>query len=232
MDWAFSDTAPLLGVVGINLILSCDNLLAAGLATRNLPGTQRNIALLVGITSAVVLQGAATLMVASLLRLALVSCIAGILLIWIAIRLQYDGGGNVSLSGGGTFLRSILTVTIAYLLMCADNILAIAAIAQNHPIALILGLLLSCLLLIPGSLLVAELMRRYPLLVTGAAALLGWTAGKMLVPGLALFGSALESEAAQMLTPIIVTIVVVTSPLWWRGRNCAVQVDAKPIPRH
>jgi YjbE family integral membrane protein len=232
VSWNFADTARLIEIVGVNLILSGDNAVVVGLAIRKLPAAQRKTASIAGITGAVVVQTAATLTVASVLRLSVVSCIGGILLTWIAIRLLQDNGGSPgSLDGSGDVFHSIITVISAYLVMCLDNILAVAAVAREHPALLVFGLLLSCVLLIPGSLLIAELMKRYPLLVTAGAALLGWTAGTMIAPALALFRHGLDGKMAQTLAPLLMTIVIVTSPSWWPGRYHSNPVGAKPSLR-
>lgn len=225
-----ADLMPLIEVVGINLILSGDNLLVAGLATRNLTVTTRRTALIVGIGGAVMVQAAATLMIASLLRIALVSCAAGILLTWVAIRLLRDAGNGATSRGednDNTF-RSIVTVAGAYLLMCLDNILAVAALAQGHPVLLVLGLLLSCVVLIPGSVVVAELMKRFSLLVTAAAAFLGWIAGTMIVTALGRFTHDLDGKVTHSVVPLVIMIIVVSSPLWAPGHIHRVSENVHP----
>ncbi len=224
------DLMPLIEVVGINLILSGDNLLVAGLAARNLTVTKRKTALIVGIGGAVIVQAAATLMVASLLRVTIVSCVAGVLLTWVAIRLLRDAGHGATSRGGdndNTF-RSIVTVAGAYLLMCLDNILAVAALAQGHPVSLVLGLLLSCVVLIPCSVVVAELMKRFPLLVTAAAAFLGWIAGTMIVTSLGRFTRDLDGKVTHSVLPLVIMLIVVSSPWWWPGQIRRVSEDAHP----
>lgn len=215
----FADAWKLVEIVGVNLILSGDNAVMVGLALRKLPATQRKTASIAGIGGAVLVQIMATLTIASLLRLPVVSCVGGILLTWVAIRLLRNDSGREASFGeaGRSAWHSIVTVIAAYLVMCIDNILAIAALAQAHPALLVFGLLLSCALLIPGSVLVAELMRRYPLLVTAGGALLGWTAGTMITSAVALFRDGPHGIMAQMLVPALVTTLVVTSPRWWFG---------------
>lgn len=228
-----ADLTPLLEVVGINLILSGDNLVVAGLAARNLTGRKRKIVLTVGIAGAVAVQTGATLMAASLLRVAIVSCIAGVVLIWVAIRLLRDTGNGATSRGGGndnTF-RSIVTVAGSYLLMCLDNILAVAAVAQGHPVLLALGLLLSCLVLIPCSVVVAGLMKRFRLLVVAAAAFLGWIAGAMIVTALAHFTRDLQNPVMHTVVPLVMTIVVLSSPWWMPGHLHHVNTQSRPPQR-
>lgn len=213
----------------MNSILSGDNLVVVGLALRQLPVAQRKTASVAGITGAVIIEIAATLLVASALRFPPVECVAGVLLTWIAIRLvRNNPASSDSLNEPPTDLRHpIVTVTTGYLVMCIDNVLAVAALARGHPLPLAVGLLLSCALLIPGSLLIANLMRRYPLLVTAGAAVLGWTAGTMMAAVFPRFRNSLGSEIMQPVMALLMAVVVVTSPLWWPDRDRRRQVDVK-----
>lgn len=229
MSWDFANVARLIEIITVNLILSGDNAVVVALALHKLPAAQRKVASIAGLAGAVLVQIAATLTVASLLRLAAVSCVGGCLLTWIAIRLLHDDGGEVSPGQDSPGLsHSIAAVIIAYLVMSLDNILAVAAVAQAHHTLLVFGLLLSCSLLVPGSLIIAEVMKRYPLVVTAGAALLGWTAGTMITPALMLLGGVNESKTVQILTPYLIAILVVTSTWWWPARNGNNSFDAKP----
>ena len=217
MSWNPADLFLLAEICGINLILSGDNALVVGMSLRKLPAHQRKTVSALGITAAVLVQYAATLTVASLLQLYAVSCIGGILLVWIAINLLRDNGSSANwLDGSSTILLSTLTVMVEYLVMCPDNILAVAAVARTHAIVLALGLILSGGALIPGSLLVARLMKRYPLIVTAGAALLGWTAGTMI-------SSGITSNAGRMAISFASAVIVMTSPWWLGSRSVMLQ---------
>lgn len=229
MNWDLVDAGLLLEIVGINLVLSGDNAVVVGLVVRELPDTQRKTTSIAGITGAVILQTAATLTVAWALRLPEVSFVGGILVAGIAIRLMRGSGGSAPSLSGSNMYYPIVRVIIAYLAMCPDNILAVAAVAKGHPVLLVIGLPLSCIPLIPGSLLIAKLMKQYSLLVIGGAATLGWTAGTMIADALKVLASGFDSETLQILLRVAMTIAVVTSPWWWPGRSHP--VDAKPCLR-
>jgi len=67
-----------------------------------------------------------------------------------------------------------------------DNIIAIAAAAQNaaadHQLGLVIfGLLVSVPIIVWGSTIVLKLIDRFPIVVTLGAGLLGWIAGGMLI---------------------------------------------------
>jgi YjbE family integral membrane protein len=224
---AAADAACLFEIIGVNILLSGDNAIAVGMAIRNLPTTQGEIASAAGIGVAALLQIAATLTVARLLKLPAVSLAGGFLLCVIAVRLMRKNGNLPeptahAFADQGLF-RSIITVTGAYFVMCLDNILGTAAVGRGHPILLVVGLLLSSAVIIPASLVTAKLMRRYPLTLTVGAGILGWVAGSMLAAVASRLGHLLSGRVIQFLIPAVVTVIVVTSPLWWRSRAGALQ---------
>ncbi len=222
---SFNDAARLFEVAGVNILLSGDNAVVVGMAIRNLPAAQRKVASAVGISGAMLVQTAATLTVASLLEYPVVLLAGGFLLVWIAIRLLRDNGNaQETVRCGRTdqdLHRSIITVAGAYLVMCLDNTLAIAAVGRGYPALLVFGLLLSAALLVPASLLIANLMKRYPVTLAVGAGILGWTAGSMIAAVLSPLGESLCVRFTQLITSVVMTVVVVTSPLWWRpnGRD-------------
>lgn len=219
MNGAALNAARLFEIAGVNIVLSGDNAVVVGMTVRNLAPSQRRIASVAGIWIAVLLQAAATLTVAHLLALPIVSLGGAFLLCAIAIRLLRHNGGApqppASIHPGRGVLRSTLTVIGAYFAMCLDNILAIAAIGRGHPLILIAGILLSSAVIIPASLVIANLMRRYPLTLTIGAAIVGWVAGSMLT-GASHLDRVLSGEAARLVIPALMTMIVISSPLWLR----------------
>jgi YjbE family integral membrane protein len=226
---AVADAARLFEIVGVNILLSGDNAIAVGMAIHNLPTTQGQIASAAGIGAAILLQIAATLTVARLLKLPAVSLAGGFLLCVIAIRLTRKDG-DLPQPTPYAFLdeglyRSIVTVTGAYFVMCFDNILAIAAVGRGHPVLLVVGTLLSSAVIIPTSLVIANLMKRYPVMLTIGSAILGWVSGSMLAAVASLLGHLPIGPVTQILIPAVITVIVVTSPWWWRSRNRNAQRD-------
>ena len=112
-----------------------------------------------------------------------------------------------------------MIVTVTYFVMCPDNILAIAAVGRGHPWLLILGLLLSSVLILVASLVIASLIKRYPVTLIVAAAILGWVAGSMLAAGAVQMGRLLTGRITELVIPAVMTVIVVTSPWWWRCRR-------------
>jgi YjbE family integral membrane protein len=230
---AFADAARLFEIIGANILLSGDNAVVVGMAIRSLPAAQGRVASAAGISAAVLVQIVVTLTVARLLALPAVSLPAALLLCAIAIRLLRNNGGLAQPALWGHseqgLLGSIATVTVVYFIMCPDNILAIAAVGRGHPWLLTAGLLLSTALIIPASLVIANLMRRYPITLTAGAAILGWIGGSLLAGALPWLAH-LPIGPLQFMIPAVTVVIVITSPVWWRhtDQKCRV-VDPMEI---
>jgi YjbE family integral membrane protein len=87
------------------------------------------------------------------------------------------------------FLLTILTIIAADITMSLDNVLAIGALARGNVPFLAIGLVVSILLLMVSSALVAALMTRFPwliiiasLILAGVAADLVWNGSNLLLP--------------------------------------------------
>jgi predicted tellurium resistance membrane protein TerC len=70
---------------------------------------------------------------------------------------------------------------VADLVMSLDNVLAVAAVAKGDMVLLVLGLLISVPLIAFGATMLTRLMQRYPLIITGGVALIGYVAADLLV---------------------------------------------------
>jgi YjbE family integral membrane protein len=226
-------------------VLSGDNALVIGAAAASLPRQQRYAAILAGGIGAIVLRILFTLAAALLLQLPLLQAIGGILLIAIAIKLLHDrerdlkkhaaaseaapetegaasvsdGSGDVKQGVQRGFVSALLTIIVADVTMSLDNVLAVAALASEHIPLLIGGLLLSILILLVGSALVAELINRLPWLLDVAALVLGWTASNMILHDQRL-GPILEQQAwTAFVIPGAILGVILAVDIFFRLRR-------------
>jgi YjbE family integral membrane protein len=224
------------GIVLVDLVLSGDNALVIGAAAASLPRQQRWTAILTGGIGAIVLRIAFTLIAAALLQLPLLQAIGGILLIVIAIKLLHDREHDLRKRQGSAesdpealatdnqgsqrgFMSALLTIIVADVTMSLDNVLAVAALASEHIPLLIGGLLLSILILLVGSALVAELINRLPWLLDVAALVLGWTASNMLFHDRRL-GPILEQQPwTAVLVPVVLLGIIVAADVIFRLRR-------------
>ncbi len=103
-----------------------------------------------------------------------------------------------------------MTVIIADVVMSLDNVVALSAVTQGDILYLVIGLVLSVLLLMFSSKLMIDLLRRYPILVPAAGALLGYIAGDIAVsdPAVADWVNT-QSPALTGLVPLLCAVFVV-----------------------
>lgn len=171
----------ILSIIVLNLVLSGDNAVVIALATRKLPASSQNKAIVIGTAGAVVLRILLMLIAVELLTVPYVKIIGAILLFYIAYDLLKTNGEETEVKSETTLLSAIRTIIIADLVMSLDNVLAIAGVADGHFMLAVLGLIISIPIVIFGSQVILKLMDRSPWLIWVGALLIAYTAGSMLV---------------------------------------------------
>lgn len=171
----------ILSIIVLNLVLSCDNAVVIALATRKLPASSQNKAIVIGTAGAVVLRILLMLIAIELLTMPYVKIIGAILLFYIAYDLLKTNEEETEVKSETTLLSAIRTIIIADLVMSLDNVLAIAGVADGHFMLAGLGLIISIPIVIFGSQVILKLMDRFPWLIWVGALLIAYTAGSMLV---------------------------------------------------
>lgn len=170
-----------LSIFLVDIVLSGDNAVVIALASRNLPEKQRTKAIFWGSFGAITLRIVLTLLAVSLLQtIPLLHFVGGLLLTWIAYKLLNDDDGDENVQAASGLGKAIQTIIIADFVMSLDNVLAIAAIAQESLLLIIIGLGISMPLMIWGSSILTRLMGKFPIIVWAGAGLLAWTAGDMM----------------------------------------------------
>lgn len=171
----------ILSIVMIDLVLGGDNAIVIGLACRNLPKKMQLKAICLGTAGAVVIRVLATLAIVWLLQIKGLMLGGGILLICIAYKLlakSQNHDGNIKYHD--SLLSAVLTIIAADAVMGIDNILAIAGASQGNYILVIFGLAISIPIMVFGSTLIIRLMDRFPNIIDIGAAIIAYTAGKMI----------------------------------------------------
>lgn len=171
----------ILSIIVLNLVLSGDNAVVIALATRKLPASSQNKAIVIGTAGAVVLRILLMLIAVELLTVPYVKIIGAILLFYIAYDLLKTNEEETEVKSETTLLSAIRTIIIADLVMSLDNVLAIAGVADGHFMLAGLGLIISIPIVIFGSQVILKLMDRSPWLIWVGALLIAYTAGSMLV---------------------------------------------------
>jgi len=170
-----------LQIVLINIVLSGDNAVVIAMASKNLPIDQRKKAVWWGACGAIALRLVLTIIAVSVLSVPYIQALGSILLLWIAVKLLIDDEGHSSVKEASTLGKAVWTIIVADFVMSLDNVLAIAAKADNDLLVIILGIGLSIPIIIWGSTMVMKLLHKFPILVYLGAGILGYTAGEMFV---------------------------------------------------
>ena len=187
------------GIILVDLVLSGDNALVIGTVAAGIPVNLRWIAFLVGGCGAILLRILLTYSVTLLLGIPYIEVLGGIILVIITIRLllQRDDGNGTSTPKNNEeennkketrpYLKkqniagAIFTILIADVTMSLDNVIAIAALAKQETLLLIIGLVISIIVLLIGSALVSFIVDRFRWIMWIVAIILAVTAASMIV---------------------------------------------------
>jgi YjbE family integral membrane protein len=174
-------------IIWVNLLLSGDNAVVIALAARSLPARQQKLAIFWGSGAAIVMRVVLTLFAVALLQLSWLKIVGGALLLWIGVKLLVPEDGEDSVASSDNLFQAIKTILIADLVMSLDNVIAVAAAAEQAAAAdgtegikdtlIVLGLAISIPIVIFGSTIMIKVMARYPIIITLGGALLGYIAG-------------------------------------------------------
>lgn len=170
----------LITIIMIDLVLAGDNAVVIAMAARNLPKEHQRKVILLGMAGAIVIRGAATLIVVKLLQIPWLLLIGGVVLIWIAYKLLIEDEQKHEIQAKNKVGAAIGTIILADATMGLDNVLAVAGAAHGHYLLVILGLLISIPIIIWGSTLFIRWIERFPPIIYVGAGILAFTAGKMI----------------------------------------------------
>lgn len=207
-----------LQIMGINILLSGDNAVVIALAVRALPPKERFWGMVLGAGCAAVLLIVFTGVVATLMQLPYLKLAGGLALFWVAIKLvspQPHDAENTP-EAVEDLWRAVRVVVVANIVMSLDNVIAVAAAAKGDYLLLGLGLAVSIPVVIAGSALFLAIIERFPIVIWGGGALLGWIAGGLLPedPVIASRLSEATAEQAGIICGIAGAIVVVLAGLY------------------
>jgi YjbE family integral membrane protein len=172
----------LLAIILIDLVLAGDNAIVIALAARNLPKHLQKKAILWGTVGAIVVRSAMTLVVVWLLKIPGLMLVGGLGLLWVAYKLladQSDGSHDGPIAS--TFWGAMKTIVVADALMGIDNVLGVAGAAHGAMDLVVIGLLISVPIVVFGSQVVLKLVERFPIIIKLGAAVLAFTAAKMVI---------------------------------------------------
>ncbi|KRD99432.1 TerC family protein [Priestia megaterium] len=198
----------LLQIIFLDLILSGDNAIVIAMAARNVPKDLQKRAILIGTGGAIGLRLLFAAIIVPLLKIPLIGAVGGLMLVWIAYKLLADNhehGDNPQ--GGATVWSAVKTIIIADAVMSLDNVLALAGVAHEF-VPIMIGVLISIPIIIWGSSFIMKAMEKFPIIIYAGAAMLAWSAGKMIVED-KIIGGFVPSTALHLAVQVILTIAVV-----------------------
>ncbi|RHW38632.1 TerC family protein [Lysinibacillus yapensis] len=199
----------LISIIFIDLVLAGDNALLIGLVAKNLPKNQQRKVIFWGTFGAIAIRILLTLIAVKLLQIDGLLLAGGILLLYISYKLLLtEEEVNVKPSKKN-FWGAIGTILLADLLMGVDNIIAVAGAAHGSTLLVIIGLVISIPIVVWGSAFVTKLMERFPLIIVLGAAVLAWTASKMIVKDAYVLRFFPSKESIYVFEIIVVSVVMI-----------------------
>src|ERR1700676_4252940 len=166
-----SQITALASVIIIDVVLAGDNAIVVAMAAAGVPAARRRLVIVIGIAAATVLRIAIASVAMQLLAIVGLGLAGGILLLWVAWKLyrelrQAQRARHAAAQGSPiparqkTTTQAVIQIVIADLSMSLDNVLAVAGVARDQPVVLIVGLVLSVALMGVASTYVARLLDR------------------------------------------------------------------------
>ena len=208
----------LLAIVLIDLVLAGDNAIVIALAARSLPPALQKKAILWGTVGAIAVRSVMTVGVVWLLQIPGLMLVGGLGLLWIAFKLLVDSdAGEHDGPVATTFMGAMKTIVVADALMGVDNVLGVAGAAHGAMDLVIIGLLISVPIVVFGSSVVLKLVERFPIIIQLGAAVLAFTAAKMIL-GEPLLSAFFEANASLSWLVTVLAVVGVCGGGWWMTR--------------
>ncbi len=174
-------------IILIDLLLGGDNAVVIALACRDLPHNLRMKGIVLGTAGAIILRVILITCAVALLDLPFLKVVGGALLIWIGVKLLLPEteSAEEKIASSTKLFAAVKTIIVADFVMSLDNVLAIAAAAQqahddHQTLLVIFGLLVSIPFIVFGSQIVLAFLDKFPVIVWFGGALLGWIAGSMI----------------------------------------------------
>src|ERR671916_2872415 len=137
--------ARFLGVLGVDLLLAGDNAVVIAMAARNLEGSNRRKAIILGAGGAVVLRLIFAAIITYLLLIPFLQAAGGLLLLWIAWKLVNEdhGGEEEEVQAGESQWEAIRIIILADVVMSLDNVIALVGVSEGDLLLLATGIALT-----------------------------------------------------------------------------------------
>jgi YjbE family integral membrane protein len=213
--WSPAWFSALASIVLIDLVLAGDNAIVIGLAARNCEASMQKKVILWGTAGAIIVRTLLTGAVVWLLRIPGFLLVGGLALVYIGWKLTHDPGeGGHAIQAKVSFRGAVQTIIVADAVMGVDNVLAVGGAAHGSWLLVLIGLAISVPIVVWGSTLVLHFVQRFPAILWVGAAVLGWTAAKMIISEPLLDAWLERFPAASTLLQVLIVGALVAAPVW------------------
>ncbi len=156
----------LLNIILIDLVMSGDNAILIGMATKKLTWADRKKAIFWWVAGATVLRIIFSLWVVWLMQIPGLEFLGAILLLYVVWKFYREIRAHEHheewKEWWATFWTAIQTIIIADVAMSLDNVLAVAWASHGNVVNLMIGLVVSIILMVVASGWIAKLLEKYP----------------------------------------------------------------------
>ncbi len=212
-------------IIMIDILLGGDNAVVIALACRNLDPHQRRQGIFWGVFGAIALRVVLITCAVYLLELPMLKVVAGLLLIWIGVKLLIPHDEeDKHIEASTKVLAAIKTIIVADLVMSIDNVIGIAGAAQaahehHQTLLIIFGLVVSVPFIVFGSQIILKVFDRFPIIVTLGGALLGWIGGGLVVSDIFMAEHIPQTSTVHYGACVVGAILVVLIAKWLVSRQ-------------
>lgn len=177
----------LLNIILIDLVMSGDNAILIGMATKKLKWAERKRAIFWWVAWATILRIIFSLWAVVLMKIPGLEFLGAILLLYVVWKFYREIRANEHHEEGGkeadNLMLAIKTIIIADVAMSLDNVLAVAGASHGNMANLVIGLIVSIILMVVASGWIANLLEKYPSIQWIGLFIILFTALEMLEKG-------------------------------------------------
>jgi YjbE family integral membrane protein len=213
----------LLNIILIDLVMSGDNAILIGMATKSLPPELKKKAIFYWVAGATILRIIFSLWVVFLLQIPGLEFLGAMLLLYVVWKFYREIRASEHSEHGGwknvtTFKAAIQTIIIADVAMSLDNVLAVAGASHGNIVNLMIGLIVSIILMVVASNYIAKKLVEYPSIQWIWLFVILFTALEMLEKGFTKVAEPMIMGVPESSIFLLLLIAVVSWFAWLQTR--------------